>query len=51
VVGMAATPDDKGYWLVGSRGSVYVYGDAVPVGSPNAASLAAPIVAVVSDAG
>ena len=25
---MASTPDGKGYWLLGSNGSVYTYGDA-----------------------
>lgn len=28
VAGMAATPDGKGYWLVGSAGRVFAYGDA-----------------------
>jgi len=31
IVGMAATPGGKGYWLVTSTGAVYAYGDAVPL--------------------
>jgi len=27
-VGMAATPDGGGYWLAGSNGGVYTFGDA-----------------------
>jgi hypothetical protein len=33
VVGMAATPDGKGYWLVASDGGVFAFGDAGYVGS------------------
>ena len=28
IVGMAATPRGKGYWLVGSDGGVFAFGDA-----------------------
>jgi hypothetical protein len=28
ITSMASTPDGKGYWLLGSNGSVYTYGDA-----------------------
>jgi hypothetical protein len=28
VVGMAATPDGAGYWVVGSDGGVFTFGDA-----------------------
>ena len=28
IVGMAATPDGGGYWLVGSDGGIFAYGDA-----------------------
>jgi len=31
IVGMAATPDMRGYWLVTSTGVVYAYGDAAPL--------------------
>jgi hypothetical protein len=30
IVGMAATPDGKGYRLFGAGGAVYAFGDAVP---------------------
>ncbi len=33
IVGMAATPDEKGYWLAGQNGAVYPYGDAGNFGS------------------
>ena len=33
VVGMAVTPDDGGYWEVGSDGGVFAFGDAGFVGS------------------
>jgi hypothetical protein len=45
---MGATPDGGGYWLVGSDGSVYSYGDAAFFGSLVGLSLAAPIVGVAS---
>ena len=32
-VGMAATPDGKGYWLVDSDGGVFAFGDAMFLGS------------------
>ena len=28
VVGVAMTPDERGYWLVSSEGAVYCFGDA-----------------------
>ena len=33
LTGMAATPDGKGYWLVGADGGVFTYGDAGFYGS------------------
>jgi len=33
VVGMAATPDGKGYWLVAADGGVFAFGDAAFYGS------------------
>ena len=33
VVGMAATPDGNGYWLVASDGGVFTFGDAGFYGS------------------
>ena len=28
IVGMASTPDGKGYWLVASDGGIFAFGDA-----------------------
>lgn len=33
IVGMAATPTGKGYWLVGADGGVFAFGDAVMLGN------------------
>jgi hypothetical protein len=44
VVGIAATPDGSGYWLVASDGGVFSYGDAHFYGSAGAIRLNAPIV-------
>ena len=33
IVGMAATPDGKGYWFMASDGGVFSYGDAPFFGS------------------
>jgi hypothetical protein len=33
IVGMAATPTGKGYWLVASDGGIFTFGDAVFFGS------------------
>jgi hypothetical protein len=33
VVGIDATPDSHGYWLVGANGGVYAFGDAGYFGS------------------
>ena len=46
IVAMAATPDGRGYWLVGADGGVLAYGDARYFGSTSALKLAAPIVAM-----
>ena len=32
ITGMAATPDGKGYWLVGADGGVFAFGDAAVPG-------------------
>ena len=48
VVGMAATPDGGGYWLVGSDGGIYAYGDAGFYGSAGALALNAPIVGMAA---
>ena len=44
IVGMAATPDGGGYWLVAADGGVFTYGDARFEGSDRAHCLVAPIV-------
>jgi len=47
-VGMAATPDSKGYWLAGADGGVFAYGDAGFLGSAGALSLNAPVVGITA---
>ena len=46
VTGMAATPDGKGYWLVGADGGVFAFGDALYYGSMATTALNGPIVAI-----
>ena len=48
IVGMAATPDGAGYWLVGSDGGIFSYGDAQFYGSTGSLVLNAPIVGMAS---
>jgi hypothetical protein len=48
VRGIAATPDGKGYWLVGADGSVEAYGDATNYGSMAGQPLNAPIVGIAA---
>ena len=48
VVGMAATPDGGGYWLVGSDGGIFSFGDARFYGSTGALRLNAPIVGMAA---
>ena len=48
IVGMAATPDGKGYWLVASDGGIFSYGDATFYGSTGALTLNKPIVGMAS---
>ena len=49
VVGVAATPDGGGYWLVAADGGVFNYGDAPFKGSAGALHLAAPVVGIAPD--
>ena len=44
IVGMAATPDGKGYWEVASDGGIFSFGDANFYGSTGGLRLNAPIV-------
>ncbi len=46
IVGIAATPSGDGYWLVGSDGSVYAFGDAVDLGGMNGSPLTGAIVGI-----
>ena len=48
IVGMAATPDGKGYWLVASDGGIFNFGDAGFYGSTGSIDLNAPIVGMAS---
>jgi hypothetical protein len=45
-VGMTATADGHGYWLVGSDGGIFPFGDAAGLGSTGGQHLNAPIVAM-----
>ena len=47
-VGMAATPDGKGYWLVASDGGVFSFGDATFHGSEGGKPLNQPIVGMAA---
>ena len=46
VVGMASTPDGKGYWLVAADGGVFTYGDAGFYGSEGASGVRTPFVGI-----
>ncbi|HXQ59191.1 MAG TPA: N-acetylmuramoyl-L-alanine amidase [Acidimicrobiales bacterium] len=48
VVGMAATPDGGGYWLVASDGGVFSFGDAGYHGSTGGTRLDAPVVGMAA---
>jgi hypothetical protein len=48
VVGMAATPDGAGYWLVASDGGIFTFGDAQFYGSTGAIHLNQPIVGMAA---
>ena len=48
IVGMAATPDGKGYWLVASDGGIFNYGDAGFFGSAGSLALNKPIVGMAA---
>ena len=48
IVGMAATPDGGGYWLVASDGGIFTYGDAQFYGSSGAIRLNKPIVGMAA---
>jgi hypothetical protein len=48
IVGMAATPDGQGYWLVASDGGIFTFGDARFYGSTGAIHLNQPIVGMAA---
>jgi hypothetical protein len=48
VVGMATTPDGRGYWLVASDGGIFAYGDARFYGSTGGDHLNEPIVGMAA---
>ncbi len=49
LVGIASTPDGKGYWLVGADGGVFTYGDAGFFGSEGGSGRQAPIVGMAAN--
>ena len=48
IVGMAATPDGNGYWLVAADGGVFSFGDAAYYGSAGARHLKHPVVGMAA---
>ena len=48
VVGMAASPDGGGYWLVASDGGIFSFGDAPFRGSLGGVALNAPVVGMAA---
>jgi hypothetical protein len=48
IVGMAATPSGRGYWLVASDGGLFAFGDAAFYGSTGAMTLNKPIVGMAA---
>ncbi len=48
VVGIAATPDGGGYWLVAADGGVFAFGDARFLGSMGGTHLNSPIVGIAA---
>jgi hypothetical protein len=48
VVGMATTPDGRGYWEVASDGGVFTFGDAPFLGSMGGHPLNEPVVGMAT---
>src|ERR1700677_3604034 len=48
IVGMAATPDGGGYWLVAADGGIFSFGDAGFHGSEGGAHLNGPVVGMAT---
>jgi hypothetical protein len=51
IVGIAATPNDGGYWVLASTGTVYAFGNATNFGGPSGVNNATAIVATPSGNG
>ncbi len=51
IVGMASTPDGRGYWLVAADGGMFSFGDAAFFGSTGQLMLNKPIVGMAAPAG
>jgi SpoIID/LytB domain protein len=49
-VGMAATPNGRGYWVVGANGSLFAFGDATYQGSADGLVLNRPVVGMAATA-
>ena len=49
VVGLAPTPNGRGYWEVASDGGIFAFGDAALYGSMGGTALARPVVAMAVD--
>ncbi len=50
IIGMASTPDGRGYWLVGADGGVFTFGDATFYGGMATTHLNRPVVGIESTA-
>ncbi|HZS13166.1 MAG TPA: CHAP domain-containing protein [Candidatus Dormibacteraeota bacterium] len=48
IVGAAGTPDGKGYWMVGSDGGIFSYGDAQFYGTTAGTKLNAPVIGMTA---
>jgi hypothetical protein len=48
IVGMAATPDGRGYWMVAADGGIFTFGDAGFYGSAGALPLNKPVVGMAA---
>jgi ribosomal protein L24E len=48
VVGIAATPSGRGYWMVASDGGIFSFGDAPFLGSMGGQALDQPIVGMAA---
>ena len=49
IVGIATTPDGRGYWMVASDGGIFSFGDAAFHGSTGLARLNKPVVGMAAD--